>query len=189
MLQRTGRLLAIPCSTEKNYKLWGAPGRPKIVMHTPTGMGRNYKHADIIVGRIHMKSDLTRVLAYLGKHVPHAQKSLWSPDTPVPQDRHLTKLTTLDIDAFKFWFGVKRAMISRDTWKLMWRAGLLPPSFSQHNPMLPRPVFEKQELMRYYLKNRKPFDVMRKEEYLATQNALIRSPREAQADRPKPPFL
>ena len=129
-----------------------------------------------------------RLLHYVGKHVPHPQKSLWSPDTPVQQDRHLFKLSTLDIDGFKYWFGVRRAMMHREVWGTYAMAGLVPPNF-HGDDTLPRPVYSKEELYRYYLANRKPMATEERENYLNYHNTLERSPEERKADRPKAPWM
>lgn len=189
MLRRVGTRLALPINNRLSKRYYGAPGAPKIVSYVPRGLTGRYLHHDILVNRVHQKSNMTRVLGYLGKHVPFPQKSLWSPDTPIPQDSHLFKLTTLDIDSFKYWFGVRRALVDRTTWKLLWRAGLLPPSYYQNNPLTPRPVFDKEELMKYYLRNRKPLAVQQREDYLNYKNSLIRTADEKAADRPKAPWL
>jgi hypothetical protein len=189
MIRATQSWRAVPINRAKHKKLWGSPGAPKIMSRQPWGLADSYKHYDIVVSRVHNRKDFSRLLHYLGKHVPFPQKSLWSPDTPVLQDRHMYKLTTLDVDAFKYWFGVNRALIDRRTWKLLWRAGLLPPTLYQHNPLLPRPIFDKEELYRYFLANRKPLEVERKIDYLNYQNSIVRTDAEKEADRPKAPWL
>merc|ERR1712146_415683 len=79
-----------------------------------------------------------RMYAYLGRHVPAAQKPLFSPDTPVKEDQYSYKLTTLDVDAFKYWFGVKDARVDEKLGVVLHKAGLLPPMLSERNPLTPR---------------------------------------------------
>ena len=169
--------------------LWGAPGGPVIKLMQASKAPAHYSHSDIVCTSTWSGKANPRLLAYMGKHVPHPQKSLWSPDTPVPQDRYLYKLTTLDIDSFKYWFGVNRARVMPDAWVLFHRAGLLPPSFNDHNPEVPRPVFDKDQLMRYYLKHRKPLEQERRERKLVEESSFIRTDAEKAADRPSAPWL
>jgi hypothetical protein len=187
MLQRTPVLHALK-QQRSTRRLWGAPGAPRIKM-TYANNTNQYKASDMIVTYTHNAGNSKRMLHYLGKHVPHAQKSLWSPDTPVSMDRHLFKLTTLDMDAFKYWFGVQRAFVTRDSWKLLWRAGLLPPTLYQHNPLMPRPIFEKTELYAYWLKNRKDTAVLAAEAKAHYMNSMVKAPQDAADDRPVAPWL
>ncbi len=168
---------------------WGAPGAPTIKLKTPPGAYPQYRTHDIVVSFAHERYRTDRLLHYLGKHVPQPQKSLWSPDTPQPLDRHLFKLTTLDIDAFKYWFGVKRAQLDRNAWKILWRSGLLPPSWWQRNPLVPAPIFEKAQLYKYFLKNRKPDALHRQQKYTDYENSMVRSIEERERDRPKAPWF
>jgi hypothetical protein len=180
---------ARPLCNRRKVKLWGAPGAPIINMKQKH-MEWKYQHADMVVEYVHTRSrSEARLLHYLGKHVPHPQKSLWSPDTPVMQDRHLFMLTTLDIDAFKYWFGVKRARLSVSAWKILAKAGLLPPVFRDNSKIIPKPIFDKEQLIRYFLANRKPMGATEKEDYLNYQNSMVRTPAELEADRPKAPWL
>jgi len=169
--------------------LWGSPGGPVINFSQPKDIPTRFRHMNIVCAHNHQRKSSDRLLHYLGKHVPQPQKSLWSPDTPVPQDRHLFKLTTLDIDAFKYWFGIERAHVHREVWKLLWRAGLLPPTLHQRNPLLPTPIFDKEELYRYFLANRKPMEALESRDYLDYENSMPRTKEEMEADRPKAPYF
>jgi len=174
---------------KKTPRLWGAPGAPIIRMISPVVQWR-YRNFDIVVEHTHRRrSPDSRLLHYLGKHCPHPQKSLWSADTPVPQDRHLFQLTTLDIDAFKYWFGVKRCQVHGTPWIVLHRAGLLPPSLYSNSKLMPRPVFHKEQLMRYYLANRRPAGEEEKRDYTDYISAMTKTPKQEAADRPVAPWL
>ena len=99
------------------------------------------------------------------------------------------KLTTLDIDAFKYYFGVQRAQVKREAWKVLWRSGLLPPTWFQRNPLIPAPVFDKEQLYKYFLKNRKNHEFYQKQEQLEYKNSMVRTPQERARDRPKAPWF
>ena len=187
MLTSTTALLAKKRQSGTQIR-WGAPGAPTIKLKSAPNAYQHLKHHDIVVTFAHESRRADRLLHYLGKHVPQPQKSLWSPDTPQPMDRHLFKLTSLDIDAFKYWFGVKRAQIDRESWKVLWRSGLLPPSWYQRNPLLPAPIFEKEQLYKYYLKHRKPEDVERQQDYVDYENSMRRTDEEKATDRPHAPW-
>ncbi|KEG14093.1 hypothetical protein DQ04_00621020 [Trypanosoma grayi] len=170
-------------------QLWGAPGAPIIRMRGHHVVWK-FQSYDIVVEHTHKRhvSDV-RLLHYLGKHCPHPQKSLWSPDTPVAQDRHLFMLTTVDVDAFKYWFGVKRCRLSTRPWTLLAKAGLLPPSLRENSKIMPKPLFDKEQLMRYYLANRKDEALIAREDYLNYQNSMVKSEEERAAERPVAPYL
>ena len=120
MLRQTEFCLARGINNMKKVR-HGAPGAPTIMLKTSSGFRPQYRYHDMIVSYPHQRKDTDRLIHYLGKHVPHPQKSLWSPDTPQPMDKHMFKLTTLDIDAFKYYFGVQRAQVKREAWKVLWR--------------------------------------------------------------------
>jgi ribosomal protein S16 len=188
MLKRTPSLYAQAFAPRNKIHVWGAPGQPIIRMK---GHHVVWKHQsyDIVVEHTHTRkrSDI-RLIHYLGKHVPHPQKSLWSPDTPVTQDRHLFMLTTVDVDAFKYWFGVKRAALSHRPWKLLAKSGLLPPCLRDNAKIIPKPIFDKENLMKYFLANRKDKKLEAREEYVQYENGMPKSPKEIEADRPKAPW-
>lgn len=95
----------------------------------------------------------------------------------------------MDVDAFKYWFGVKRCRLSVGPWNLLAKSGLLPPSYRQNAKIMPRPIFDKEKLMHYYLANRKAQAVVEREAYLNYQNSMVKSPEERERDRPVAPFL
>lgn len=189
MLKLSAPLRAQAIAPRKKIQAWGAPGRPIIRMK---GHHVVWKHQsyDIVVEHTHTRknSDI-RLIHYLGKHVPHPQKSLWSPDTPVTQDRHLFMLTTMDVDAFKYWFGVKRAGLTHRPWQLLAKSGLLPGALQDNSKIIPKPIFDKENLMKYYLANRKAQGVQEREDYVQYENGMPRTPKEIEADRPKAPWL
>lgn len=189
MFSRTNLVSARAMADRKRPRLWGAPGAPIIRMRGHHVVWK-FQSYDIFVEHTHTRrnSDI-RLLQYLGKHVPHAQKSLWSPDTPVMQDRHLFMLTTIDIDAFKYWFGVKRCQLSVGPWNILAKSGLLPPSFKQNSKIMPKPIFDKEQLMKYFLANRKDAQLIDRENYLNYENSMVKSPEERAAERPVAPFL
>jgi ribosomal protein S16 len=171
--------------------VWGAPGKPLLKLQRPEmGYGDSRGHQNIIATAEHHRSTKIRFYAYLGKHVPRPQKALWSPDTPVPQDQHSYKLTTLDIDQFKYWFGVKGARVDEELAKILHKAGLLPPTMKQFNPLAPRPIFKKEELYKYYLANRPPLERVEADAYTQYVSATDKvRPETKQADRPAAPWL
>lgn len=189
LFQSSNILMARAVVMRRKIQLWGAPGAPIIRLK---GRHNVWKHQsyDMVVEYTHTRknSDL-RLLHYLGKHVPHPQKSLWSPDTPVTQDRHLFMLTTLDVDAFKYWFGVRRAQLSARPWFILAKSGLLPPAFRDNSKIIPKPIFEKEELMKYFLANRKDPKVVEREAYLNYENSMTVSPQTREQDRPKAPWM
>jgi ribosomal protein S16 len=189
MLSPSRALLATPLARRGKLHLWGAPGQPVIRMK---GHHVVWKHQsyDIVVEHTHTRhnSDV-RLIHYLGKHVPHPQKSLWSPDTPVTQDRHLFMLTTMDVDAFKYWFGVKRAALTHKPWQLLAKSGLMPPCFRDNSKIIPKPIFDKENLLKYYLANRRDKNVEAHANYVQYENGMPRSPKEIEADRPRAPWL
>lgn len=189
MLQSSFFLRARALVDRKNPQLWGAPGAPIIRMRGHH-VAWKFQSYDIMVEHTHRRrnSDI-RLLQYLGKHCPHPQKSLWSPDTPVAQDRHLFMLTTVDIDAFKYWFGVKRCRLSVGPWNILAKAGLLPPSYRQNSKIMPKPIFDKEQLMRYYLLNRKNSRILEQENHLNYNNSMVVFPEQRAVDRPVAPFL
>lgn len=189
MFRSSIRSLARALVDRKRPQLWGAPGAPVIRMRGHH-VAWKYQSYDLMVEHTHRRrnSDI-RLLHYLGKHCPHPQKSLWSPDTPVAQDRHLFMLTTVDIDAFKYWFGVKRCRLSVGPWNILAKSGLLPPSYRQNAKIIPKPIFDKEQLMRYYLKNRKKMEVVDRQNYLEYQNSMVVPPKERASDRPVAPYL
>jgi hypothetical protein len=175
----------------KRRQLFGSPGMPVIDLNT-VAVPLKFRSSDIIVRRTHYnpRSVDQRLLQYLGKHVPHPQKSLWSPDTPVVQDRHLFMLTTLDVDQFKYWFGVKRALVTTKAWAVISKSSLLPPLYnSSASNRLPKPIFDKEDLYTYFLAKRKDLALIKKEEYLQHQNSIIKSPAQRAAERPVAPFM
>jgi hypothetical protein len=175
-------------------KLFGAPGAPIIRMATPR-VPWKWRSYDIIVEHTHRRKHAdARLIHYLGKHQPQPQKSLWSPDTPVTQDRHLFMLTTFDIDAFKYWFGVRRCLISHKPWRLLAKAGLLPPPIYDNTPLIPRPIFEKEALMKYYLAHKSTAQKQLawqspKRKYFDYKNGLQKSAAQRAADVPSAPWL
>lgn len=189
MLRHSSLVRARALVDRKNPQLWGAPGAPVIRMRGHH-VAWKFQSYDIMVEHTHRRrnSDI-RLLQYLGKHCPHPQKSLWSPDTPVAQDRHLFMLTTVDIDAFKYWFGVKRCRLSVGPWNILAKAGLLPPSYRENSKIMPKPIFDKEQLMRYYLKNRKRSRILEQEEYLNYKNGMLVHPEQRAQSRPVAPFL
>lgn len=179
--------LARPIISRHKVHVWGAPGAPIIRMKGKHVMWRNQSF-DMVVEYTHTrKNSDARLIQYLGKHVPHPQKSLWSPDTPVMQDRHLFMLTSIDVDAFKYWFGVKACQVSTRPWHLLAKAGLLPPVFRDNSKIIPKPIFDKELLMKYYLANRKDADVVAREEYVQYENGM--APASRDRDRPQAPWL
>jgi hypothetical protein len=104
-------------------------------------------------------------------------------------DRHLWKLTTLDIDSFKYWFGVRRALIDRQAWKILMHSNLLPPSWWQRNPLVPSPIFEKEQLYRYYLKHRKSARYYQQRDRVDYYNSMPRTANERALDRPQAPWF
>jgi hypothetical protein len=85
---------------------------------------------------------------------------------------------------------VKRALLEREAWKVLWRSGLEPPSWYQKNPLVAAPIFEKEELYRYYLKNRASDpEVERQRDHRDYQNSIVRAEAEKEADRPRAPFF
>ncbi len=170
--------------------VYGVTFVPWIDSITPKGIPRHMASDDMVVRyRQGQKSTTPKLLHYLGKHVPHPQKALWSPDSPVQQDRHLFKLTTIDIDAFKYWFGVRRALITPKTWPVLAQASLVPPSFHLTDPAFPRPIFSKQELYRYYLANRKSMEEEARENYVNYENSMGKTEADREASRPRAPWL
>lgn len=168
----------------------GSPGPLSIRLFKDNKLPPSQRWSDIIVTRRHSSYTVrNKLVHYMGKHVPHPQKSLWSPDTPVPQDRHLFKLTTLDIDAFKYFYGVMRADLDREVWELLSHSGLLPPAYHQVNYGAPQPVFDKEDLYRYYLKHRPSIAEQNRRNSLDYSNSMIRSPEERAARRPAEPWL
>ncbi|KAG5500419.1 hypothetical protein JKF63_03512 [Porcisia hertigi] len=189
MFSGSAALYARALTDRKSPQLWGAPGAPIIRMRGHH-VAWKFQSYDIFVEHTHRRrnSDI-RLLHYLGKHCPHPQKSLWSPDTPVTQDRHLFMLTTVDVDAFKYWFGVKRCRLSVGPWNILAKSGLLPPSYKQNSKIMPKPIFDKEHLMRYYLANRKDQRQIEREDYLNYKNSMVKLPEERAAERPVAPFL
>lgn len=171
-----------------NLQRYGSPGAPIIRAKYACRFYNQYRHYDLVVTYTHESYGTDRLLHYLGKHVPQPQKSLWSPDTPQPMDRHMFKLTSLDVDAFKYWFGVKRAQIDREAWKILMHSNLLPPSWWQRNPLVPAPIFDKEQLYKYYLKNRKSAEFYRKQTHVDWYNSMPRTVQERAADRPQAPW-
>jgi hypothetical protein len=161
------------------------------MFHEPKNLPDRLRHKDIVLAPQRARSEQMsyQLMHYMGKHCKHPQKSLWSADTPLPQDRYHFKLTTLDVDAFKYWFGVKRAFVKKDVWKLLWRAGLLPPTFYQHNTLLTRPIFDKEDLYQYYLQNRPDAEVEKQANYYQYLNGITITESEAEARRPKAPYF
>ena len=98
-------------------------------------------------------------------------------------------LTTFDIDAFKYWFGVKRCKISSRPWRLLAKAGLLPPPIYDNNPLIPKPIFEKEQLIRYYLANRRELRKERAKVKLDYENSMVKTDAQRAADRPSAPWL
>lgn len=188
-MKSTNTLLAMRFCKVNSVHQWGAPGAPVIRTKTRKTAWK-YMNYDMVVEHTHVRANTdTRLIHYLGKHVPHPQKSLWSPDTPVSQDRHLFMLTTLDIDSFKYWFGVKRCRVAALAWKIISKSGLLPPAFRDNPKIVPKPIFDKEQLMKYYLANRKDLVTSRREEYLNYSNSMVKSAKEREAERPVAPWL
>jgi hypothetical protein len=187
------RSTAISCArsqTRGRKFVWGAPGKPLIRLAKPDKAPWGAQsHMNIVLTAEHHRSKATRFYAYLGKHVPRPQKALWSPDTPVPQDQYSYKLTTLDVDTFKYWFGLKEARVDRGTAKLLQKAGLLPPALHQFNPLMPRPNFRKEELYRHWLKNRPPLDAKRRDDYYHYTSSTDKFRPDSKADVPQAPWL
>ena len=190
MIRASPPLLQRP-RIRKRRQLFGSPGMPVIDLNT-VNVTMKFRSSDIIVRRTHYNPSSVdkRLLQYLGKHVPHPQKSLWSPDTPVVQDRHLFMLTTLDVDQFKYWFGVKRALVTTKAWDVISKSSLLPPLYeSSLSNRIPKPIFDKEDLYSYFLAKRKDMSVIKKEEYLQHQNSIIKSPAQRAAERPVAPYM
>ena len=191
IMQRTNIFLARGIHRNNKAKhLWGAPGVPVIKTSSPK-VTPKFRSTDLLVKYTWCdhRSD-RRLLHYLGKHVPHAQKNLWSADTPVLQDKHLFKLTTIDVDMFKFWFGVKRARLSNCAWKIIYRSSLLPPPFSNASQTpIPKPIFDKEQLYKYFLANRKPLEVVQKEDYRLYKNGMAKTDAQRASERPRAPYL
>ena len=172
------------------HQHWGAPGAIWLKSLQPEHVPRHQAHRDLVVAHKVRKGREERLLHYLGRHVPHPQKSLWSPDSPVQQDQHLFKLTTLDIDGFKYWFGVRRAMVDRGVMELCARASLLPPSWYGGDPSVPAPIYEKRDLYRYFLANRAQNPaVTRRAQYLSYANSMPKNEEDRQAERPRAPWM
>ena len=171
-------------------RLNGAPGPLRIKLFSDRRVPAVQRFSDIIVARRHTPYNPgRRVIHYMGKHVPHPQKSLWSPDSPIPQDRHLFKMTTLDIDAFKYYYGVARADLDPKVWEILSHAGLLPPPYEKINYMLPMPIFDKSSLYRYYLRKRPSVEELERRDYLDYSNGMVRTPEERAARMPQEPWL
>ena len=172
-------------------KLNGGPGPFKIRFFADKRLPRQMRFKDIIVTRRHCryKPRHGQILHYMGKHVPQPQKSLWSPDCPIPQDRHLFKLTTLDIDAFKYYYGVKRADLDPKVWELLSHSGLLPPPMERTNYMAPRPIFDKEKMYQYYLKHRPPIADIRRRDYLDYANSMVLTGEMRERRKPSEPWL
>ena len=99
-------------------------------------------------------------------------------------------LTTLDVDQFKYWFGVKRAMLTPKAWSVISKSSLLPPVYqSSDSNRIPKPIFDKEDLYAYFLAKRKDLAVIKKEEYLQHQNSIIKSHAQRLAERPTSPFM
>lgn len=177
----------------KIRKYLGSPGAPTMKYFLLQNI-RNVKvmrhmvHADLVMSYYWGTQKNQWMFHYMGKHHPAPQKALWSPDTPVPMDRMHYKLTTLDFDAFKFWFGVRRCQLDKNCKKLLMKAGLLPPSLHQNDMLVPRPIFDKEELYEYFLKTRKDMHRYRSAERLLHGNGVIKTKEEREADRPMAPW-
>lgn len=98
-------------------------------------------------------------------------------------------LTTLDIDAFKYWFGVKRCKVHHKAWMVLAKSGLLPPAFRDNPKIVPKPIFDKEKLMKYYLANRKDLASVRQEEYAVYHNSMAKTEADRAAERPVAPFV
>eukprot|EP00760_Papus_ankaliazontas_P013554 PhM_4_TR15808/c0_g1_i1/m.31885 len=189
-MQRTSLLHALGLNRRKSYLLNGAPGPLSIRFSTDRRLAPQLRFRDIVVTR--RCSNMIpggALVHYLGKHVPFAQKSLWSADTPVPQDRHLFMLTTLDVDAFKYFFGVQRADLDQEVWDVLSHSGLVPPAYSRVNYMLPRPIFDKEELYRYFLRHRPKKEDVERQAYKDYTNGMQRTEEENVARRPQEPWM
>lgn len=188
-MRRTSILPARPVCKGKKF-VWGAPGKPLLMKRPPQRrLWGPRSHENIIATAEHHDSHKIRMYAYLGKHVPMPQKALWSPDTPVPMDQYSFKLTTLDIDAFKFWFGVKNARVDDNLQKLLHKAGLLPPGIREFNPLSPRPIFKKEELYRYWLANRPPLEATERDQYHHYKSSTEKIRPDTISDVPAAPWL
>ena len=176
--------------TKGARRLNGAPGPLKIKLYADRRVPAHQRTQDIIVVRRHTPYNPGRRLVhYMGRHVPHPQKSLWSPDSPVPQDRHLFKMTTLDFDAFKYYYGVARADLDPQLWDLLSHSGLLPPPYERVNYFLPMPIFDKVSLYRYYLKHRPSAAEMERRDYLDYKNSMVRTQEDRAGRMPQAPWL
>lgn len=186
---RQNQLVLARKNPGNNKKRYGAPGAPTITLKTDWRLKNHWRWYDMVVTYPHTRHHNERLIHYLGKHVPHPQKSLWSPDTPQPMDKHMFKLTSLDMDAFKYYFGVQRAQMNKEAWKVLWRSGLLPPTWYQKNPLIPAPIFDKEQLFKYYVKNRKPVQAIKEQEHFDYMNSMVRTSEEKARDRPKAPWF
>jgi hypothetical protein len=189
MLRASSVCLRRPVPTGQKH-VWGAPGKPLLTMKAPSGLGAGPRqYLNILATAEHHRSRKVRFYAYLGKHVPRPQKALWSPDTPVPQDQYSYKLTTIDIDTFKYWFGIKEARVDRNLHKVLTKAGLLPPGHHEKNPLMPQPIFKKEELYAYWLKNRPPLEQAERAKYSQLVSSTEKYRPETVADAPSAPWL
>eukprot|EP00759_Apiculatamorpha_spiralis_P002730 PhF_6_TR11184/c0_g1_i1/m.18024 len=189
MLNRTAPL-HYKAVNRRGILLNGAPGPFAIRIFADRRIPPNQRFEDLVVVRRHTRYNPKNSLVhYLGKHVPHPQKSLWSPDTPVPQDRHLFKLTTMDVDAFKYFFGVQRSDLEPKVWEILSHSGLVPPPYEKVNYLAPMPIYNKAELYKYYLKNRPSVEDEERRRKLDYEDSLVRTEEERAKRRPQEPWM